>query len=120
MHRNEITREALGSAFRYLRTSAGLTQRQVCDRATQFEDYGKLGESQVSDFERGRIQPSLSSLLNLLAACSADGETVDFAALQWAILTSTSQGVAESKHPREVISDSGSSDASVRPTSRRP
>lgn len=56
-------------------------------RAVAFQDlgFGRLLESQISDFERGRTLPSIGSLLNFLAGCSRDGLKVDFAAFQRAL-----------------------------------
>ena len=48
--------------------------------------FGGLLESQISDFERGKTLPSFGSLLLLLAACSTDGESVDFRVLQKALI----------------------------------
>lgn len=87
MERTQITRDILASAIRHLRISGRLTQKSVSKRAALFEDlgFGRLLESQISDFERGRTLPSLGSLLNLLAGCSEDGTHVDFGVFQRAL-----------------------------------
>lgn len=87
VERTQITRDILASAIRHLRISGRLTQKCISKRAALFEDlgFGKLLESQISDFERGRTLPSLGSLLNLLAGCSEDGSHVDFGVFQRAL-----------------------------------
>lgn len=89
MERELITRDLLAAALRYLRTARGLTQKDVARRAAVYRDqgFGRLLESQISDFERGRALPSLGSLLNFLAACSDSGSQVSFVKLQRAIET---------------------------------
>lgn len=79
MKRGEVTKLAVGKALRLLRGVAGLTQK---DLATKM---GSQAPSQVSDWERGASFPKMESLVALLAACSEDGETVDFRRLQEAL-----------------------------------
>ncbi|HZU72107.1 MAG TPA: helix-turn-helix transcriptional regulator [Acidimicrobiales bacterium] len=50
-----------GELLRLARTSAGLTLRQVADRTG-------VAESRLSDYERGRHQPSAAMLARLLEA----------------------------------------------------
>lgn len=85
--RGEITPEAVAEALRLLRIRHGLTQKELAIRAREFsgEHFGKLLESQISDFERGRALPSFGSLLNLLAGYSSSGKAVDFSMLQAAL-----------------------------------
>ena len=87
MKREMLTGELLARSLRNLRSLAHLTQREIAERASRFNDFGfgRLLESQISDFERGKTLPSLGSLFNLLAACSDDAETVDLNILQRAI-----------------------------------
>ena len=81
-----ITREHIAQAFRRLRTSRNLTQEEVALRARTLDVcLAKLHASQISDFERGRTLPSFAALLIILAACSDDGETIDFGAFQAAL-----------------------------------
>ena len=107
MEREKITRELFASALRHLRTARGLTQRDVAARATAYQDqgFGRLLESQISDFERGRALPSLGSLLNLLAACSDSGARVNFGKLQKALeaVGATEDGVMPA--PPELAGD---------------
>ena len=107
MKRETITRELLASALRYLRNSRGLTQRDVAKRAAVYRDqgFGRLLESQISDFERGRALPSLESLLNFLAACSESGTKVDMAAFQKAIETVGSNEGEPSSQPSAAALD---------------
>ena len=84
MDRSSITRLAIAETLRLLRTLQGLTQRQVVERAKPFceDGFGKLLESQISDFENGKAMPTFGTLLNLISACSETGRDVDFQLLQ--------------------------------------
>jgi len=86
MKAEDVTREALAKALRFLRQSAGLTQRALAIRSKSLSPpLRRVLESQVSDFERGRALPSFLTLVSMVAACSADGRTVDFSRLQDAL-----------------------------------
>ena len=81
-----ITREHIAQAIRRLRTSRNLTQDEVVLRARTLDvGLSKLHASQVSDFERGKAFPSFAALLIIIAACSDDGETIDFGSFQAAL-----------------------------------
>lgn len=84
--RDRITREVVSKVLRRIRTERDLTQSQIVRRAEKYyvDGFGKLLESQISDFEKGRTTPSLGALLNLLAGCSPEGE-VDFSIFQEAL-----------------------------------
>lgn len=100
MKRVWFNRRRIARALRRTRRTAGLTQRQVAERSLEFEhlEMGRLLESQISDFERGRALPSLGNFLNFLAACSPEGDQVDLRAF----LDSLAASAGENSRPDEL------------------
>ncbi|MCP4659717.1 MAG: helix-turn-helix transcriptional regulator [bacterium] len=89
----------LGAALNALRTRAGLTQAEVATRADS------MYPPQISRYERGHEEPSMSSLVKYLSAIDAD-----FADLQ----AELEQQARSSELEREVGSPSTSSAARPR------
>lgn len=92
MRRDEVTKELLGRALRRLRGRR--TQKEVSERVADLKreacrpigllEIKDLQHGQISDYELGKVVPSLENLTSFLSACSRDG-SVDFRALQEAL-----------------------------------
>lgn len=64
-----IDRVTIARRLRESRAAAGLTQQQVADAA-------KLNKQQLSDYERGRREPSASMLGKLAAALGVSADSL--------------------------------------------
>lgn len=121
LKRDVITPDIVAQALRLIRNKQRLTQKEVSRRAGSFsrDRFGRLLESQISDFERGRTLPSFGSLLNLLAGLSESGTEVDFSVLQEAISEVISPGGKVDKRPAADRGRPVKSKVSTVPTSER-